>query len=138
MIAGFVIFAGLLLCGALIGKRLRYVGLHCIETAAVVQSGCVYLTEDSQRYVGLVLYSYRAAAQTYYGTCERSFTTPKAALHFIEDCGSSQPLARYKREQPDESYLFAELDDRQRFAASHTTKMDSYGLLTLHGIKTHS
>lgn len=92
--------------GLLVARRLRHIAwVQCPEVQAVVQSGCAYITDDKSHYVGLVMYSYRVAAQTYYGTCQRSFTTPRAALHFIQHCSASRLLARYKPESPEEACL---------------------------------
>lgn len=111
MMTGFAIVGGLILasCGSglLIARRLRDITwAHCPEIEAVFQSGCTYITEDKSCHVGFVMYSYKVAAQTYYGTCQRSFTKPRAALHFIEQCSGSRLLARYKPENPEESCLF--------------------------------
>jgi hypothetical protein len=110
MITGFAIVGGLILAscgrGLLIAKRMRdLTWAHCPEVKAVVQSGCAYITDDHSRYVGFVMYSYTVAALTYYGTCQRSFTTPRAALHFIEYCSASRLTTRYKPENPEESCL---------------------------------
>jgi hypothetical protein len=111
MITGFAIVGGLILAGCgsslLIARRMRDITwAHCPEIQAVVQSGCAYISEDRSRYVGFVMYSYKVAGLTYYGTCQRAFTTPRAALHFIEHCSASRLLARYKSENPEESCLF--------------------------------
>ena len=111
MTIGFAIVGGLILasCGSglLIARRMRdLTWAHCPEIQAVVQSGCSYITDDQSCYVGLAMYRYRVAAQTYYGTCQRSFTTPRAALYFIERCSASRLTARYKPENPEESCLF--------------------------------
>ena len=111
MMTEFGIVGGQILasCGSglLIARRLRdLTWAHCPEIQAVVQSGCAYITDDQSRYVGFVMYSYKVAAMTYYGTCQRSFTTPRAAMHFIEQCSESRLLARYKPENPEESCLF--------------------------------
>jgi|SRR5579863_3374880 len=116
MMIGFAIVGDLILtsCGSglLIAKRLRDIAwAYCPEVQAAVESGCAYLTEDGSRYVGLVIYSYSVAAKTYYGSCRRSFTTPRAALHFIEHSSTSRLTARYKPENPEESRLFTELDE---------------------------
>lgn len=108
---GFAMVGGLILAscgrGVLIAKRLRHIAwAHCPETLAVAQSACEYMTQDGSRHVGVVLYTYEVAAQTYYGTCQRSFTTSRAALCFIEYCCASQLLARYKPETPEKSCLF--------------------------------
>ena len=98
--------------------------LQCLESSAVVQSGCAYLTPDPQGpYTGLVFYSYRAASETYYGTCTRSFSTPREALHFIEDCHTRKLSARYKPESPEASCLFTRLNEAaiaQKFVALDT------------------
>jgi hypothetical protein len=111
MITGFAVVGGLILasCGSglLIARRMRdLTWAHCPEIQGVVQSGCTYVTDDQSHYVGFVMYSYKVAALTYYGTCQRSFTTPRAALHFIQYCRASRLLARYKPENPEESCLF--------------------------------
>lgn len=108
---GFAIAGGLILasCGSglLITRRMRdLTWANCPEIRAVVQSGYAYIADDKSCYVGLVMYSYKVVAQTYYGTCQRSFTTARAAMHFIERCSASQLLARYKPENPEESCLF--------------------------------
>jgi hypothetical protein len=109
MIVGFAVVGSLILTscgnGLLIAKRLRHITWsHCPETPAVVHLGC--LMGDRSRHVGLVIYTYKVAGQTHYGTCKRSFTTPRGALHFIEHCKASQLLARYKPENAEESCLF--------------------------------
>jgi hypothetical protein len=97
----------------LIANRLRHIAWnYCPETPALIQSGCVYRAEDKQqRYVGFVLYSYKAETQTYYGTCARSFATPRAALYFVEECSARTLVARYKSETPERSILLVQLDD---------------------------
>jgi hypothetical protein len=111
MMTGFAIVGGLILasCGSglLIARRMRDLSwAHCPETKAVVQSSCTYITDDHSRYIGFVMYSYKVAAQTYCGTCQRSFTTLRGALYFIEDCSASRLSVRYKTENPEESCLF--------------------------------
>jgi hypothetical protein len=111
MMTGFAIVGGLILasCGSglLIARRMRdLTWAHCPEIQAVVQSGYAYIADDKSCYVGLVMYSYKVATLTYYGTCQRSFRTPRAALYFIEYCGASRLIARYKPENPEESCLF--------------------------------
>jgi len=103
MIVGFAIVRGLILasCGSglRIARRLRdLTWAHCQEIQAVVQSGCSYITDDHSRYVGFIMYSYKVAAQTYYGTCQRSFKTARAALYFNERCSASRLTARYRPE----------------------------------------
>lgn len=96
-------------CGSalLIARRMRdLTWAHCPEIQAVVQSGCAYITDDKSHYVGFVMYSYKVAALTHYGTCQRSFTTPRAAMRFIEQCSAAQLTARYTPENPEESCLF--------------------------------
>jgi hypothetical protein len=113
MVVGLV--AGLLILGSggcvLVANRLRQMGwMHCPESPAVVQAGCVYRTGDEQySYVGIVLYSYRVSSQMYYGTRTQPFLTAQDALDYLEGCAAARMLARYKPENPEESCLFEEL-----------------------------
>jgi hypothetical protein len=123
------LLAGVFLMGCggcpLIARRLRVMGrVQCPESSAVVQSGCAHLTTDPQRpNTELVFYSYGAASETYYGTCTRSFSTPREALHFIEDCRTRKLSTRYKPESPEELCRFTRLNEAatvQKFVALDT------------------
>ena len=117
------VFLGFGTC-LLIAIRLRHVAwTYCPETPTMIQSGCVYRTDNKlQRYVGFVLYSYEASAQTYYGTCTRSFATLRAALYFVEECSARTLLARYKTDTPEESIL-TRIDDTD--LVSHVAKQNA-------------
>jgi hypothetical protein len=95
----------------LVADRLRQMAwTNCPECPAVIQSGCVYRSDDDQRpYIVFIRYSYEAESRTYFGFCSPIFSTSEDALQFIEMCRASRTVARYKPESPEESCLFVDI-----------------------------
>ena len=94
-----------------VADRLRQmVWANCPECPAVIESGCVYGSDDDQLpYIGFIRYSYKAVCRTYSGFCSPIFSTSQDALQFIEMCRASRTVARYKPESPEESCLFVDV-----------------------------